>query len=126
MTFASSWSRPEALGPAAPDHGSVARVMKNFGAGDLAVVRRGRTESFWARAMASHAGDVLKGARRFATLREAVADCRLVVGTTCRGGLYRGHSRPLREAAPAIAAAARAGKCALVFGPEDHGLDNED
>ncbi|HEX9445746.1 MAG TPA: TrmH family RNA methyltransferase, partial [Candidatus Binatia bacterium] len=57
--------------------GSVARVMKNFGAGDLAVVRRGRTESFWARAMASHAGDVLKGARRFATLREAVADCRL-------------------------------------------------
>ncbi|MDO8631212.1 MAG: TrmH family RNA methyltransferase, partial [Phycisphaerales bacterium] len=69
--------------------GSVARAMKNMGVGDLAIVGRGRTESFWARAMATHAKDILKGARRFGTLREAVADCGLVVGTTCRGGLYR-------------------------------------
>jgi tRNA/rRNA methyltransferase len=106
--------------------GSVARSMKNFGAGDLAIVGRGRTESFWARAMAVHAKDTLKSARRFATLREAVADCGLVVGTTCRGGLYREHSRSPRTTAPEIVAASRAGKCALVFGPEDHGLDNED
>jgi tRNA/rRNA methyltransferase len=106
--------------------GSVARAMKNFGLGDLAIVGRGRTESFWARAMATHAKDILKGARRFATLREAVADCGLVVGTTCRGGLYREHSRSPRVTAPEIVAAARSGKCALVFGPEDHGLDNDD
>jgi len=106
--------------------GSVARSMKNFGASDLAILGRGRTESFWARAMATHAKDILKGARRFGTLREAVADCGLVVGTTCRGGLYRDHSRSPRTTAPEIVAAARAGKCALVFGPEDHGLNNED
>ncbi len=106
--------------------GSVARAMKNFGAGDLAIAGRRRTESFWARAMATHARDTLKNARRFETLREAVADCGLVVGTTCRGGLYREHSRTPRAAAPEIVAAARAGKCALVFGPEDHGLDNDD
>jgi len=106
--------------------GSVARAMKNMGLGDLAIVGPGRTESFWARAMAVHAKDTLKSARRFATLREAVADCALVAGTTCRGGLYREHSRSPRTTAPEIAAAARAGKCALVFGPEDHGLDNED
>ena len=106
--------------------GSVARAMKNFGLRDLAVVGGGRTQSFLARSMAAHARDVLKSARRFATLREAVADCGLVVGTTCRGGLYREHSRSSRAAAPEIAAAARKGKCALVFGPEDHGLSNED
>ena len=106
--------------------GSVARSMKNMGLSDLAIVGRGRTESFWARAMAVHAKDTLKAAQRFATLREAVADCGLVVGTTCRGGLYREHSQTPRTTAPQIAAAARAGKCALVFGPEDHGLDNDD
>lgn len=106
--------------------GSVARAMKNFGVRDLALVGGGRTESFLARSMASHARDVLKSARRFPSLREAVADCGLVVGTTCRGGLYREHSRPPHDAAPEIAAAARKAKCALVFGPEDHGLSNED
>jgi tRNA/rRNA methyltransferase len=106
--------------------GSVARAMKNMGLNDLAIVGRGRTESFWARAMAVHAKDTLKTARRCATLREAVANYGLVVGTTCRGGLYREHSRSPRKTAPEIVAAARSGKCALVFGPEDHGLDNDD
>ena len=86
--------------------GSVARAMKNMGASDLALVGRGRTKTFWSRAMAAHAQDILEKAGRFATLREAVADCRLVVGTTCRGGLYRAHSLPPRELAPKIAAAA--------------------
>jgi len=106
--------------------GSVARAMKNFGVCDLAVVGGGRTQSFVARSMAAHARDVLKSARRFATLPEAVEDCALVVGTTCRAGLYREHSRTPRAAAPEIAAAARNTTCALVFGPEDHGLSNDD
>ena len=107
--------------------GSVARAMKNMGLKDLAIVGGGRTKSFWARAMAVHAKDILQGVRRFATLREAVADCGLVVGTTCRGGLYRDHSRPPREVAQRIlSSSARCAKCALVFGPEDHGLSNRD
>jgi tRNA/rRNA methyltransferase len=106
--------------------GAVARAMKNMGLHDLTLVGGGRTQSFWARAMAAHAADMLRTARRFATLREAVADCALVVGTTCRGGLYRSHSRSPREVAPEIVAAAQTGKAALVFGPEDHGLQNRD
>jgi tRNA/rRNA methyltransferase len=50
----------------------------------------------------------------------------LVVGTTCRAGLYRRHSQPPRDIAPEIVAAARTGKVALIFGPEDHGLSNKD
>jgi tRNA/rRNA methyltransferase len=60
------------------------------------------------------------------SLRDAIADCGLVVGTTCREGLYRSHSLPPRQVAPKILAAARSGKVALIFGPEDHGLSNQD
>jgi tRNA/rRNA methyltransferase len=106
--------------------GSVARAMKNMGLKDLVLVGGGRTRSFWARAMAVHARETLEAASRFGTLRAAVADCALVVGTTTRGGLYRSHSLSPRELAPKIVAAAADGKCAIVFGPEDHGLSNQD
>lgn len=109
--------------------GSVARAMKNTGVADLALVGGGRTGSLSARSMAVHARDVLDGARRFETLREAVSDCGLVVGTTCRKGLYRDHVESPRQAARDLAAAVRADgapPAALVFGPEDHGLSNSD
>jgi tRNA/rRNA methyltransferase len=106
--------------------GSVARAMKNVGAKELAIVGRARTQSFWARAMAVHGRDILGDAKCYPSIREAIADCSLVVGTTCRAGLYRSHSRTPREVAPIIAAAAKRDKVALLFGPEDHGLSNKD
>jgi tRNA/rRNA methyltransferase len=106
--------------------GSVARAMKNVGAAELALVGRARTQSFWARAMAVHGRDVLGAAKCYASIREAIADCTLVVGTTCRAGLYRRHSQTPRDLAPSMAAAAKQDKVALLFGPEDHGLSNKD
>jgi tRNA/rRNA methyltransferase len=106
--------------------GSIARVMKNFGARELAIVGAARTRSFWARAMAVHGRDVLSGAKCYETIRAAADDCNLIVGTTARVGLYRNHSRTPREVALEITAAAATGKVALVFGPEDHGLSNKD
>jgi tRNA/rRNA methyltransferase len=106
--------------------GSIARAMKNMGQTELAIVGKARTRSFWARAMAVHGRDILGRAKCYDTIREAIADCALVVGTTCRAGLYRRHSQSPRELAPEIAAAALTGKVALVFGPEDHGLSNKD
>jgi tRNA/rRNA methyltransferase len=106
--------------------GSIARVMKNFGASELATVGKARTRSFWARAMAVHGRDILADAKFYPTIRQAIADCTLVVGTTCRAGLYRKHSQTPRDLAPEIVAAARTGKVAIVFGPEDHGLSNKD
>ena len=106
--------------------GSVARAMKNLGAGELAIVGKARTQSFWARAMAVHGRDILADAKCYESIREAIADCTLVVGTTCRSGLYRSHSQTPREAAPTIVGAAQKGKVALLFGPEDHGLSNKD
>jgi tRNA/rRNA methyltransferase len=106
--------------------GSIARAMKNMGLTELAIVGKARTRSFWARAMAVHGRDILGKAKCYDSIREAVADCILVVGTTCRSGLYRRHSQQPREAAAEIVAAARTGKVALIFGPEDHGLSNKD
>jgi len=106
--------------------GSVARAMKNIGACDLAIVGQARTRSFWARAMAVHGREILTEAKCYNTIREAIADCSLVVGTTCRSGLYRKHSQPPRELAPSMMAAAQKGKVALICGPEDHGLSNKD
>jgi tRNA/rRNA methyltransferase len=106
--------------------GSVARAMKNFGAGELAIVGSARTQSFWARAMAVHGRDILAGAKFYPSIREAIADCTLVVGTTCRPGLYRSHSQTPRELAPELIATLRQSRAALLFGPEDHGLSNKD
>lgn len=106
--------------------GSVARAMKNFGARELAIVGTARTQSFWAKAMAVHGRDVLSEATFYDTIRAAIADCTLVIGTTCREGLYRAHSQSPRDVAPAAAAAAKQGKVALILGPEDHGLSNKD
>jgi tRNA/rRNA methyltransferase len=106
--------------------GSVARAMKNLGAGELAIVGKARTQSFWARAMAAHGRDTLAAAKSYASIREAIGDCTMVVGTTCRSGLYRSHSQTPREVAPAIVSAALKDKVALLFGPEDHGLSNKD
>lgn len=106
--------------------GSVARAMKNLGAKELAIVGKARTRSFWARAMAVHGRDVLAETKCYESIRGAIADCTLVVGTTCRSGLYRSHSQTPREAAPEIVRAAQTGKVALLFGPEDHGLSNKD
>ena len=106
--------------------GSVARAMKNVGAKELAIVGSARTQSFWAKAMAVHGRDILADAQCCPSIRAAIADCTLVVGTTCRAGLYRSHSQTPRELAPALATAAKKGKVALLFGPEDHGLSNKD
>ena len=106
--------------------GSIARAMKNMGQTELAIVGKARSRSFWARAMAVHGRDILENAKCYDTIRQAITDCVLVVGTTCRSGLYRKHSRTPRDAAADIVAAARSGKVALIFGPEDHGLSNKD
>jgi len=106
--------------------GSVARAMKNVDAGELAIVGKARTRSFWARAMAVHGREILADAKSYETLRDAIADSTLVVGTTCRAGLYRSHSQTPKEVAPTVVTALKKGKVALIFGPEDHGLSNKD
>ncbi len=107
--------------------GSVCRAMANMGLADLALAGANPAlDLSQARKMACWAGPILDRRRNCATLAEAVADCALVMGATVREGLYRQHSLTPRAWSPRILEAAQAGPVALVFGPEDNGLSNED
>src|ERR1700679_2463207 len=61
--------------------GAVARAMQNFGVRDLRLVTPFEA-SFREARSAVGAGAVLGEAREFASVAEALADCRLVIGTT--------------------------------------------
>ena len=70
--------------------GSVARAMMNFGFSSLVLVNP-QVDHLGdeARKMAVKAAPLLERARVVASLRDAVSDCRQVVGTTRRFGKYR-------------------------------------
>lgn len=106
--------------------GAVARAMRNMGIHDLALVEPAPIRRDQADMMAVHARDVLDAMRVYPSLREAVGDCGLVVGTTCRSGLYRDDTVSPRAFASHIADLAVVNRVALVFGSEESGLVNED
>lgn len=106
--------------------GAVCRAMMNMGISDLAIVAQ-RRKLDWSQAekMAMHSKPILRSSKQFETLKEAVADCGIVAATTARTGFYRDHSQGPRESAERLMNAALDAPIALVFGPEDKGLDNE-
>jgi tRNA/rRNA methyltransferase len=121
--FAFVLVRPKSAG----NIGSAARALKNMGFDDLRLVApEASTKSNVAHAMAVHANDVLADAKVFATLGEALEDCQLTVGTTCRTGPYREAVLPLRESALELAEASAANRIAMIFGTEDTGLTNRE
>jgi tRNA/rRNA methyltransferase len=103
--------------------GAVARVMKNFGLGDWAVVSLGTHDFAAARRVAVHAEDLLDRPRVVATLDEAVADCAWVVGTSSRRLRGRRRLSPADVASEALRRAPE-GRTAVVFGEERSGLTN--
>jgi TrmH family RNA methyltransferase len=105
--------------------GAAARAMKNMGLDELVLVAPVPLDVDAAATMAVHARDVLARHRRVATLAEAVGDCGLVVATCGRVAGVPGGASP-RALAPVIVAASAANDVALVFGPEDHGLSNDE
>ncbi len=104
--------------------GGVARAMKNMGLRRLVVVAPPALDIDRARWMAPGAAELIDAARFVPTVAEAVADCRLVFATTARG---RHNDFPAFTNAGAAAEAWRAdGPVAVLFGPEDKGLSNDD
>jgi len=107
--------------------GATARAMKVMGLERLYLVApQARFPSAQATALATSADDLLKKAVVTETLTEAVADCRLVLGTTARL-----RSLPLPVMDPRVAAGqalseSRNHEVAFVFGRENSGLTNEE
>ena len=115
--------------------GAVCRVMKNMGLPRLRLaapcleplaesLALGGSENV-IRARAVHAEDIWEEAETFSTLKEAVSDIPLVIGTTRR----RGRHRKQISMTPAQTAAflkEHPGPAALVFGNERTGLTEEE
>lgn len=107
--------------------GAAARAMKNMGLRRLVVVDPPRDDEARATALAVHAADVLAARVTVASLADAVADCGLVVGTTGKPTAPANDGAlPPRALAATILDAAVVNEVALVFGPEDHGLSNDE
>ncbi len=102
--------------------GAAARAMKNFGLDRLIVVAPRCRIDRRAYALASHASDVLDGARIVPSLPAALDGVRWAVGTSARARAS--------EAVPDLplddALARLPDDGAMAFGPEDHGLANEE
>lgn len=109
--------------------GSIARVMKNFGLHQLTLVAPyADPQSDEAIRLATHGLPVLQHAKIVEKLTDAVGDCQLVIASSANiEGLYRQgfYGRP-DEVLPNFVDTLSHGPSALVFGPEPHGLSNED
>lgn len=104
--------------------GAAARAMKAMGLFDLALVAPPLFPHADATARAAGADDLLAGASLHDTLDDAVADCRLVLGTSARSRRLPWPLLDPRAAAARALEAAAAGPVAIVFGRERSGLSN--
>jgi TrmH family RNA methyltransferase len=106
--------------------GAAARAMSNFGVRRLRVVNPYEVAFREARS-AVGAAPLLARAEQCESVAEAVADCKLVVGTTVAGRRELQHRlQRLDEGARAIIRQLKTGPVALLFGSERFGLSNEE
>lgn len=98
--------------------------MSNFGFLSLRLVNPYKVAFQEARS-AVGASRVLRGAREFPSLADAVADCSLVIGTASRGHRELQHSFKRLELGARLVRK-HAGPAALLFGSEKFGLSNDD
>lgn len=109
--------------------GAAARIACNFGISQLTVVAAEPPDQERMLKMATHkAAHLIEELRLVNSSREAAAPYHFLVGTTARQGKYRtveaGYPRPIMsEVAQVLVDGSRA---ALMFGPENSGLSNED
>jgi TrmH family RNA methyltransferase len=106
--------------------GAAARAMSNFGFSDLRLVNP-YEPSFREARSAVGAAEVLKSARLYTSVADAVADCVFVAGTT--SGARRDLQQSLEsldKGATIIRKKLRTGRVALLFGSEKRGLSNDD
>ncbi len=101
--------------------GAIARVMKNFGFTELALVKpRANRRGFTAKLYAKHSEEVLKNAREYGTLKEATKGY-FTVGTTGVVNRFK-----LKKCVSVKKLPALPEKTAVVFGSEGMGLTEEE
>ncbi len=108
--------------------GSVARVMKNFGFHELVLMNPCELDEK-ARWMSVHAHEIIENARIEFSLKDALAGSNIIVGMTGLPGKTDNKHMRLPAISPRKLKDKLTGKSGivtLIFGREDHGLNNEE
>jgi len=107
--------------------GSAARAMRNMGIRQLVIVDPQNFDLSKALRLATHfASDIIEKSKFYPDLKEALSPFNYVVGTTARlGGERQVVHTPLTLSRKLIPISA-SNRVAILFGPEDKGLSNED
>jgi tRNA/rRNA methyltransferase len=106
--------------------GSVARAAKNMGISKIVVVGSVDLDREAMQQRSTHlAVDVLDQIQYFDSIEAALGSFHYIVGTTARVGRARGPFVSPRAAAQRIADLSQKNEVALLFGPEDTGLAND-
>jgi tRNA/rRNA methyltransferase len=107
--------------------GAAARAIKNMGMRQLVVVSPQNCDLTRILKMATHAAeDIVSEMEIHDDLKEALAPFQYVVGTTARRGSHRRTVANPRNLALELAPISQKNRIALLFGPEDRGLTNEE
>jgi tRNA/rRNA methyltransferase len=114
--------------PAGPlNVGAIARVMKNMGLVHLVLVKpQCNPLGEEARQMAVHAGDVLEAAQVVESLPDGLKGCRRAIATTGRPRSLATQLEHPKDALPWLLESIEPSSAALIFGPEDRGLNNSE
>jgi len=106
--------------------GSVARAAKNMGVKNIVIVGTADLDRELMVQRSTHlAADVLDTMMYCDTIEQALGGFQYIIGTTARLGKARGPFVTPRAAAQTLAGLSQKNAVALLFGPEDTGLANE-
>ena len=107
--------------------GAAARCMCNMGLSQLIVVNPKNYILKKVLKLATHvAADIVEHVKFYEDLKEALLEYNYVVGTTARLGGERQVVNSPSKLAEKLIPVSRKNRIAIVFGPEDKGLSNED
>lgn len=115
-------------GPRYPENiGAAARAMCNMGIRHLSVVNPEHCDLTRVLKMATHVAiEIVEQMEVFKDLQTALSSAQYVVGTTARLGRQRQVIQSPAKLAEKLVPISRENRIAIVFGPEDRGLTNED
>lgn len=114
--------------PRIPENiGFCCRALKNMGLSELMVVSSEPVDMSRVRKTATHEClDVVENIKFHTTLVDAIAPFSYIAGTTARKGKRRQMMIPPGKLAEKIVKVARENRAAVLFGPEDRGLENDE
>jgi tRNA/rRNA methyltransferase len=107
--------------------GAAARAIKNMGLGRLVVVKPADFDQEKVNRMATHvASDIVNQMKIYDNLSEALSSFTYIVGTTARLGGERSIVYSPSKMAEKLISVSPENQIAIVFGPEDRGLTNDE